>query len=157
MSVRRIPLFAIVLLPVLVAGCGGDSKSSDESRLTQTQFVREGNAVCIRSDRRVFRIGDLGPNPTPWRETSNAAKKGIDEMAALRPPLAKQKQFDSMIASARELQRAVSDVYTQLVANDPDKARAAQRRAVEADSLIKRKAHSLGLTFCEQLLTNWPA
>ena len=152
---RRIAIAAIAL-PVLVAGCGGDS-SPKETRLTQTQFVREGNGVCIRSDRRVYRIGDLSSNPGPWRETADAAEKGIEEMLELRPPAAKQKQFDSMITSARQLQRAVEDIYKALVADQPGKARAAQRRAVKADSVIKRKAHTLGLTFCEQLLTNWPA
>jgi hypothetical protein len=62
-----------------------------------------------------------------------------------------------MLVSARTLQRAISDVYDGLVGNEYERAQAAQARAVKADSEIKRKAHGLGLTFCEQLLTNWPA
>ena len=157
---RRIVPVAI-LVPLLVGGCGGDSDGgsarAQQPRLTQKQFVEQGNQVCIDSDRRIFRIGGLGSNPTPWRRTRDAAQTAIDEMARLRPPAAKQKRFDSMLASARTLQRAISDVYEGLVGNKYERAQAAQARAVRADTEIKRKAHGLGLTFCEQLLTNWPA
>ena len=159
MAVRRIPLVAVALASVVLAGCGGDSKpnAAEQPRLTQREFVRQGNQVCIDSDRRIYRIGSLGPNPTGWKDTSKAAKQGIRDMLALRPPAAKQKQFDAMMESARELERAIEDVYKNLVANKPEPARAAQARAVRADSIVKRRAHGLGLTFCEQLLTNWPA
>ena len=159
MAVRRIPLVAILTASLLSAGCGGDSKpkTAEQPRLSQREFVRQGNQVCIDSDRRVYRIGSLGPNPTGWRDTADAAKEGVRDMVALRPPLAKQKQFDTMIASARQLERAITEVYRGLLADNPTKARAAQARAVRADSVIKRQAHGLGLTFCEQLLTNWPA
>jgi len=159
LAVRRIPIVAIAVASLLTAGCGGDSKpeAAEQPRLTQREFVRQGNKVCIDSDRRVYRIGSLGPNPTGWRQTSEAAKQGIRDMLELRPPLAKQKQFDAMIASARQLERAITEVYKGLLADNPVKARAAQARAVRADSIVKRQAHGLGLTFCEQLLTNWPA
>jgi hypothetical protein len=159
LAVRRIPIVAIAIASLLTAGCGGDSKpeAAEQPRLTQREFVRQGNKVCIDSDRRVYRIGSLGPNPTGWRDTSKAAKQGIRDMLALRPPRAKRKQFDAMIASARQLERSVTEVYEGLRADNPGKARAAQARAVRADSIVKRHAHGLGLTFCEQLLTNWPA
>ena len=37
------------------------------------------------------------------------------------------------------------------------KARAAQLAATRTDTAIHRQAQKLGLTFCQQLLTNWPA
>ena len=156
---RPIPLVAIALASVLLAGCGGDSKpkAAEQPRLTQREFVRQGNQVCIDSDRRIYRIGSLGPNPTGWKDTSDAAKQGVREMLALRPPAAKQKQFNAMMTSARQLERAITGVYKGLLANNPQQAREAQAQAVRADSIVKRRAHGLGLTFCEQLLTNWPA
>jgi hypothetical protein len=36
-------------------------------------------------------------------------------------------------------------------------ARKAQFAATNADTAIHRQAKKLGLTFCQQLLTNWPA
>ena len=147
------------LVPIAVEACGGGDNSSAEEapRLTQKQFVSEANQVCIKSDRRIFDIGQLTTDPNGWQRTAAAAKVGVNEMAALRPPATQQKRFDAMLASGRQLQKAVSDVYTAIVASDLPKARDAQRRAAIADSKIKRQASALGLTFCEQLLTNWPA
>jgi hypothetical protein len=147
------------LIPVVAAACGGggDSSSEEAPRLTQQQFVTQANRVCIKSDRRIFDIGQLTTDPNGWQKTAAAAKVGVNEMAVLRPPEAKQKQFDAMLAQGRRLQDAVADVYAAIVANDLTKARDAQRRAAIADSRIKRQASALGLTFCEQLLTNWPA
>jgi hypothetical protein len=153
-------VIALVLVPALTAACGGGSGASsaaEQPRLTQKEFVAAANQVCIRSDRRIFRVGALTSDPSGWKKTALAARKGIEEMRALRPPAAKQKQFNAMIASGRRLAEDVADVHRSLVENDFVKARAAQARAAVADSRIKRQAFALGLTFCEQLLTNWPA
>ncbi len=139
------------------SGCGGGSAAKERPRLSNDEFVEEGNGVCIRSDRRVFRIGGLGPAPGPWERTARAAATSIREMRELRPPAAKQRQFDALLVSAEKVRRAVSDVHDALVAQRYERAREAQIRAVRADAEVKRIAHGLGLTFCEQLLTNWPA
>jgi hypothetical protein len=153
--VRRALVFALVV-PVLAAACGGSSEPK-EKRLTQKQFVEQANQVCIRSDRRVFQIGDLSTDPSGWTKTIAAAKKGIEEMATLRPPADGQEQFDRMLAAARKLKAEVAGVRDALTAQKFAKARSAQRRATSYDTSIKKQASRLGLTFCELLLTNWPA
>jgi hypothetical protein len=140
-----------------VSGCGGGGAATERPRLSDDEFIERANAVCIRSDRRVFGIGGLSRSPGPWKRTANAAATSIREMHALRPPAAKQKQFDALLASAEKVRRAVSDVHDALVHMKYELAREAQIRAVRADAETKRIAHGLGLTFCEQLLTNWPA
>jgi hypothetical protein len=154
--VRRALLLLALVVPVLAAACGS-SKSKEEPRLTQNQFVEQANQVCIRSDRRVFRIGDLSTDPDGWTKTVTAAGKGIQEMAKLRPPADRQQGFNRMLAGARKLKAAIADVRDALTANDVTKARKAQKRATDYDTSIKKQASRLGLTFCEQLLTNWPA
>ena len=159
------PARAAFLLPLVALGasaCGSDSgggttAAKDRPRLTQAQFVQRANGVCIRSDRRVYRIGSLGRDAGPWLRTRNAASTAVAEMAALRPPAAKQKQFDQMLAAGGRLRDAVGQVHDALVAKTYDKAQQGQAEAVRADAEVKRLAHALGLTFCEQLLTNWPA
>jgi hypothetical protein len=153
--VRRALLLALVV-PVLAAACGGSS-ASKEKRLTQEQFVEQANRVCIRSDRRVLQIGDLSTDPGGWAKTVDAAEKGIEEMANLRPPADRQQRFDRMLATARKLKTALTGVQKALTAGDVAKARQAQRRATNYDTSVKKRASRLGLTFCEQLLTNWPA
>ena len=146
-------------MPVLAA-CGGSSKpesKEDEPRLTQTQFVQQANQVCIRSDRRVFRIGNLSTDPDGWSKTVAAARTGIAEMAKLRPPARRARGFEAMLATARKLETALADVTDALKARNYGKAQKAQGRATTFDTSVKKQASRLGLTFCEQLLTNWPA
>jgi hypothetical protein len=157
---RPVPL--LLALPLVLVACGGSggdtsAKTVERPRLTQRQLVTEANRVCIASDRRVFRLGQLSTEPAGWHKTATAAKRGIAEMARLRPPASQQRKFDAMLVAARKLQTAIDDVGDALEANDFAKARAAQARATRYDTQIKRMAASLGLTFCEQLLTNWPA
>jgi hypothetical protein len=146
-------------VPVVLSACGGSGgdNPAETTRLTQKQFVAQGNQVCIDSDRRVFRLGDLSTDPEGWTKTAQAARTGISDMAKIRPPEARQAGFDAMLAQARKLATAIEDVRDALKANDFEKARAAQTRATTLDTGIKKQASRLGLTFCEQLLTNWPA
>jgi hypothetical protein len=151
------PAFLVLLaLPLVAAACGGGS-SEDEKRLTASELVTQANQVCIASDRRIFNLGQLTIDPGGWRRTARAASRGIADMAKLRPPEDKQKGFDTMLASARQLQKIVGDIATALAKKDYAKAQTAQARATQLDTKIKLQARALGLTFCEQFLTNWPA
>jgi hypothetical protein len=152
----RPAFFVLLALPLVAAACGGSS-SEDEKRLTSSELVTQANQVCITSDRRIFRLGQLTTDPAGWRRTARAASRGIADMAKLRPPEDKQKGFDTMLASARQLQKIVGDIATALAKKDYAKAQTAQARATQLDTKIKLQARALGLTFCEQFLTNWPA
>ena len=149
----------VLLAAALLPACGGtrSGDAPEQPRLTQQEFVERANGVCIASDRRVFRIGDLSSNPAGWAKTVAAAARGIAQMRALRPPAARQGQFDAMLADARRLKDALASVRDALRDRDLAQAQAAQRRATAFDTKIKHRAARLGLTFCEQLLTNWPA
>jgi hypothetical protein len=152
---RAIPL---LLAPAFLVACGSSGGGTTEApRLTQQEFVTAANQVCIDSDRRVFRIGNLTADPAGWTKTAAAASVGIADMRALRPPASRQAGFDDMLKQAEQLRHAIEDVRDALRKHDFAKARAAQTRATTADTKIKHQASALGLTFCEQLLTNWPA
>jgi hypothetical protein len=152
--------FALLLLlaPLVAGACGGgSSKPKEAPRLTQKQFVAAANRVCIDSDRRIFHIGALSTDPSGWAKTAAAAKQAIVDMHAVHPPLAAQRGFDTMMRDAVEVRRQIQLVHDALAAHKFGKARTAQFAATDADSRIKHQAKKLGLTFCEQLLTNWPA
>jgi len=89
--VRRRALF-LLLVPVLAAACGGGGSTSGETttsavkRPTQKQFVTAGNAVCIRSDRAVYRLGRLSLDPAGWGTTATAARRAVRDMKRLTPP-----------------------------------------------------------------------
>lgn len=157
------PRVALVLaLPFVAAACGGggDAASPPKSappRLTQKQFVSAANAVCMRSDRRVYRLGRLSLDPKGWARTAAEARRGLAEMKRVRPPLAEQPRFDHLLAEGARLASGIQKVHDALVKEDLPTAQKWQLDATEADTAIHREARKLGLTFCQQVLTNWPA
>lgn len=151
---RRLTL--LLLLPALLVACGS-SKRAAPPRPTQQQFVAAGNAVCVRSDRAVFRLGRLSLDPSGWAQTAAAARTAIADMKTVTPPAGKDAAFAALIADGQRLADGIQQVHDALVKKDYAKARAAQLRATKADTAIHRQAQKLGLTFCQQLLTNWPA
>jgi hypothetical protein len=146
-----------MLTPVLLAACGGSSKPAAAPRPTQKQFVAAANAVCVRSDRAVYRLGRLSLDPAGWAQTAAAARKAVADMKTVTPPAGKDAAFNALIAEGQKLADGIQQVHDALVKKDYAKARAAQLRATNADTSIHKRAQKLGLTFCQQLLTNWPA
>jgi len=154
----------LVTVPVLAA-CGASSAAKTSpsttveapARLTQKSFVAEGNLVCLRSDRRVYKLGTLSRDPTGWEKVAKAARVAIEEMEKLRPPLADQLRFDDLLLLARRLQDGIVRVHTALMEHDFKDARTDQATATRVSGEIHAQARRLGLTFCQQLLTNWPA
>ena len=141
----------------MLAACGGSSKPAAPTRPTQQQFVSAANAVCVRSDRAVYRLGRLSFDPSGWAKTAAAARSAIADMKTVTPPAGKDAAFAALIAEGQKLADGIQRVHDALVKKDYAKARAAQLAATRADTAIHRQAQKLGLTFCQQLLTNWPA
>jgi hypothetical protein len=150
---RALPL---LLIPVLAAACGG-SKSAVSPRPTQAQFVAAANAVCVRSDRAIYKLGRLSLAPAGWAKTAAAARAAVAEMKKVTPPAGKDAAFRQLITSGQKLATGIQQVHDALVEKNYPKARTAQTTATAADTAIHRQAQKLGLTFCQQLLTNWPA
>jgi len=119
--------------------------------------VQAGNQVCIRSDRRVYQIGRLTRDPAGWLKTANAGRVGIAEMKALTPPADKQTEFRLMLTYAQQLVDAIQSVHDHLANKQFDAAISAQFRAARLQDKTHAAAKNLGLTFCQQNLTNWPA
>lgn len=159
----------LLVLPALAAcGSSSDAKTTppttaatttvtDARRLSQEQFTSAGNLVCLHSDRRVYRLGALSRDPAGWAKTAKEARVGIAEMKKLHPPLADQAGFDHMLVLADRLATGIQQVHDALVKKNYDAAKRAQFRATAADTAIHNQARRIGLTFCQQLLTNWPA
>jgi hypothetical protein len=154
----------LLTVPVLAA-CGASSTAKTSvstrvatvPRLTQKNFVKEGNLVCLRSDRRVYKLGTLSRNPVGWEKVAQAAHEAIAEMRKLRPPLADQVGFDRLLLLARRMADGIGRVHAALMRQNFTTARADQSVAKHVSAQIHAQARTLGLTFCQQLLTNWPA
>jgi hypothetical protein len=151
----------LLLVPVVAAACGGSKSASTTTgaakRPTQQQFVAAANAVCVRSDRAVYKLGRLSLAPAGWAKTAAAARRAVAAMKQVTPPAGKDAAFRQLLAEGEKLATGIQTVHDALVKKDYAKARTAQTAATDADTAIHRQAQKLGLTFCQQLLTNWPA
>lgn len=153
----------LLLLPVLAAACGGGSKptapttTAAKPRPTEQQFVAAANAVCMRSDRAIYKVGRLSLDPAGWARTAAAARRAVADMKRVTPPAAEEAGFNRLLAEGEKLALGIQRVHDALAKKNYAAARAAQAAATNADTAIHREAQSLGLTFCQQLLTNWPA
>ena len=156
---RRVPL--LLVLPLALAACGGPSSSDGETTTVAASsagdFVTAGNQVCIASDKRIFKIGGLSRDPKGWRETAESSKRAVREMGAVTPPAAKAAQFKKMLRYANALSLTIQEIHGALVKKDYDTAAAGQFAAAELQDKVHQSARSVGLTFCQQQLTNWPA
>jgi hypothetical protein len=153
----------LLTVPVLAA-CGASSAKTNPSttvavvpRLTQKDFVKEANLVCLHSDRRVYKLGTLSRDPAGWEKVAQAARVAIAEMEKLRPPATDQVGFDRLLLLAHRLTNGVGRVHAALMRRDFTVARTDQSVAKDVSAQIHAQARRLGLTFCQQLLTNWPA
>ena len=146
---------------MLAAACGGSKSSSTttatETRPTQQQFVTAANAVCVRSDRAIYKLGRLSLAPAGWAKTAAAARRAVADMKKVTPPAGKDAAFQQLLAEGQKLATGIQQVHDALVKKNYAKARSAQNAATTADTAIHKQAQKLGLTFCQQLLTNWPA
>jgi hypothetical protein len=154
---RALPFLAV---PLVVAACGG-SRSTDSNpaanRPTQKQFVAAANAVCVRSDRAVYKLGRLTVAAAGWAKTAAAARRAVADMKKVTPSAGKDAAFQQLLAEGQKLATGIQQVHDALVKKNYTQARKAQTAATAADTAIHRQAEKLGLTFCQQLLTNWPA
>lgn len=150
----------LLLVPALAAACGGSksgSATTAKPRPTQKQFVAAANAVCVRSDRAVYRLGRLSLAPEGWARTAAAARRALADMKKVTPPAGKDAAFQRLLAEGQILATGIQQVHDALVKKNYLAARTAQNSATKADTAIHLQAQKLGLTFCQQLLTNWPA
>jgi hypothetical protein len=157
--VRRALL--LLLVPVLAAACSGSKSSTTTTvakpRPTQQQFVSAANAVCVRSDRAIYKVGRLTLAPAGWAQTAAAARRAVADMKTVTAPAGKDAAFRQLLTEGQKLATGIQQVHDALVKKNYLAARTAQNAATKADTAIHLRAQQLGLTFCQQLLTNWPA
>jgi hypothetical protein len=163
-SVRGVRQAVVVagVVAFVTAGCGSSKPAAGTSpkqppRMTQKHFVAAADEVCVDSDRRIYKLGALSTAPAGWTKTMAAARTALRQMAALRPPLAQAGGFAKLLGFGRRLRVDVQHVERALARKNLVAARRAQQAAKLDGARIHAEAKKLGLTFCEQPQTNWPA
>lgn len=139
---RKLASALAVVLMLVVAACGSDSKP-----LSSAELRTQANAVCRDVVTRAHAIQTRATPATMRASLSRAATvytDGLDRLEALKPPPQLGDRYASFLAW-KETQR---DAALQLAKAD-GRLSARQRRAVESHAPVGTLAHGLGLVHCE--------
>jgi hypothetical protein len=154
---RRLPILMLFALSVTACGSSKEAKTTTSTPTSVPAFVAAANKVCQDTDKQITAIGRLSRNPRGWARTYEAAKAGVIEMRKVTPPPNRVRAFNLMLRYANALAITMQEVHSALVKNNIDVAAAAQIAAGSIQDKVHQQAKVLGLTFCQQPLTNWPA
>jgi len=154
---RRLPILMLFALSVTACGSSKEAKTTTTTSTSVPAFVAAANKVCQDTDKQIMAIGRLSRNPGGWARTYEAAKAGVIAMRKVTPPPNRVRAFNLMLRYANALTITMQEVHNALVKNNIDVAAAAQIAAAPIQDKVHQQAKALGLTFCQQPLTNWPA
>jgi hypothetical protein len=139
--IRVIAIAAVVVVALVVAGCGSSSK---KATLSKPQFLARGNAICAQGNQRVVAAEkSLGSHPSQAQITAFATstfvpdiQSQIDGIRALAAPSAEQASVAKMLDVAQTELDQVKSNPALLAGSSPPFANFA------------KLAHPYGLTAC---------
>ena len=143
---RRIVLAVVVA--GLAAGCGGGS-----GRLSKAEYAKRADAICTKYNAKLKALArptSISGLPAYVDRALPLARKGDEELRALRPPKDEEKtakewldQNDSVVGSMERLRDAAQK-------GDRAGIQTALNEASSANRTANRLARSLGLRVCAQ-------
>jgi hypothetical protein len=137
--------FVLAFFVVLVAGCGGGG------RLSKEEYSKRADAICSKYNaklRALARPTSISALPAYVDQALPLARKGDDELRALKPPADEEKtakewldQNDSVVGSMERLRDAAKK-------GDRAGIQVALNEASSANQSANRLARRLGLGVC---------
>jgi len=144
-----LPVPALAVL-VLLAGCGGGGGGGGD-RLSQADFVKQGNAICKDYNAKIEALGD----PKDASEVRSFVDKAgglVDEamgkLDALSPPKKVEDDLAELITSSKKTKDAAQDLAKAV----EDKDQKALAKVTETGDRLDKQSDALatkiGLTEC---------
>jgi hypothetical protein len=132
-------------LALAASACGGEDALSEE------EFQKQGNAICLKYDQQIEDIS----TPTSVEEVPAYVNKAlpiverqIEDMKELSPPEEDQETFDSMIEEAEKTVQAGRELGEAAEAKDDAAIEQALNEGNTASDRADEHATTLGLTDC---------
>jgi hypothetical protein len=124
----------VSIFGLALAGCGGGSGDTEPAALTKAQFIKQGDAICARVDKKQSSGASayIKAHPDVEEERSVQEKflvavglppirKAIEELESLTPPPADKREVETILAEMEvALQKSVEKPISVLTGkNDP--------------------------------------
>jgi hypothetical protein len=136
-----------VVIAALAAGCGGSG------RLSKADYAKRADAICTKYNAKLKALArptSISGLPAYVDQALPLARKGDDELRALKPPKGEAKtakewldQSDSVVGSMERLRDAAKK-------GDRTGIQTALNEASSANRTANRLARQLGLSVCAQ-------
>jgi hypothetical protein len=143
----------LVILAVLLAGCGGGAE-----RLSKAEFIERWDSICRSfNDRRDTVLEDLPAEPTvenlprfadPLRELARLAREGIAELQEVQPPVADQAVIDGILADVEEGAASVEDAADAAESGDMEAFVAAAQNLADSNQRVEQADADYGFKEC---------
>ena len=134
---------ALLLLLVLLAGCGGG--------LSKNELVAEGDKICSRVNKEIAKE----PDPKSAADLERLAKRtveisdpAIEDMEALEPSGDVKKDFDAFVASVKEQRDLTKQIGEAAAAGDNDKIQKVGTQAQKAQADYQKLSAKIGFKQC---------
>ena len=134
---------ALLLLLVLLAGCGGG--------LSKNELVAEGDKICARVNKQIAKE----PDPKSAADLERLAKRTVEisdpaikDMEALEPPDDLKKDFDAFVDSLKEQRDLTKQIGEAAGAGDNDKIQQVGTRAQKAQASYQKLSAKIGFKQC---------
>jgi hypothetical protein len=143
-------LLLVLVLPVLVAACGGEDRGP---RLTKEQFASKADAICAKynkqaeslaSPKSLTELADVADNTIP------ILRNAISDWRKLNPPQSEEETVDEWIGSVEELVDDLEEIRDEA---DKGSMQGVQKVVPKADEHNRRTnelATQLGMTVCNE-------
>jgi hypothetical protein len=149
-SAMQRALLLMLVLPVLLAACGGDDSGP---RLTKAEFASKADAICEKYNKQaesldrpnsLTELADVADNTIP------ILRNAISEWRKLNPPQSEADTVDEWIGSVEQLVGDLEEIRDQA---DKGSMQGVQKVVPQADQHNRRTnelATQLGMSVCNQ-------
>jgi 3-oxoacyl-[acyl-carrier-protein] synthase III len=113
-----ISLVAVVVLGLLVVGCGGGSSSGSTASAggsDKAEFIKQANAICETANEKLTEIVEKSPKIVT--ATLAAFEIEIDEIGALPPPEGDERKIETMLEHLQKSKDAIETKEDIVTAN----------------------------------------
>ena len=160
-------MIVVVVLAVLLAGCGGSSRaptsrlqparasegSASEHSQAPAGFLSEAQAICLRRHRRLARLtkASLSQVPALAAKRGNVERRVIGEMQALKPPAQLGRGWSQIIAYTGTLAGDTRTIGADAQARNVSGLEAVARASEGVIRKMSRVADGIGLHACSKI------
>jgi hypothetical protein len=140
---------SLLLVSVLVAGCGGGGGG----RLSRADYAKQADTICLKYNAKLNAIA----RPKSQAELAAFVDKAVplvsdasDRLSELKPPQDEQRIADSWNRANSDIVRALEQLRNAAKANDRGKMQAALADGNKANSRANTLAKTLGMNACSK-------